>query len=271
MFALPRQAVCRLVNRPLQVNPSHRLGVGHVLTVLANQSLAPQPIGRYRTPLTPAGTAGNAISKLGPAMAFPASGDNYAIPAVNSLDVVGGARVTYAFVRQKTSTAINLSPSFGIIAPTANANRAGGHAPFSDGTVYWDFGGQAGANRITWTGYTAGTEVEYWVFVAGARGSAIYYQGLLRSSQGTGITRTAENKTVGINLGNGNVVSNPNNIISFAIFNAEWTPGQVREWTANPVCYLANYAQPRWGKAAAAAGGFFSRYYYDQISGGMAA
>jgi len=64
--------------------------------------------------------------------------------------------------------------------------------PFSDNTVYWDFGGQSGSNRITYTPSPAidTTVADTWVFSAGSNGSSIWQNGIQRASQGSSISAT---------------------------------------------------------------------------------
>lgn len=199
----------------------------------------------YNGPLTRVGTAGWAISPgnglrgasiTGVCGDFPASGDDWRVPALTA-DIIPTGQVTLAMVRQKPSTAITNAPSFGVLLSGGSldaVHRAGGHLPFLDGTVYWDFGGFSGANRLTWGGYTPGTGTEIWVFVAGSLGSAIYFNGLLVASQGTGISRTQTPDPVCFNTGNAVTTSNPNRALLWAAFDAQWTPSDVMSFAINP-------------------------------------
>jgi hypothetical protein len=69
-------------------------------------------------------------------------------------------------------------------------DRLGGHFPYSDGNIYWDFGGTtAGTTRLS---VAAGTvqPTDTMVLTAGPRGMEIWRNGSLLASQGGSPTRT---------------------------------------------------------------------------------
>jgi hypothetical protein len=215
----------------------------------SNGSQTPMIIGmgalrtgnRYATPqycINLAGTAGWTSTSKGTALSLPLNQD-WELPSVvaTNNDMIPADRVTYLIVRQKTSTTINTSQghSAGIVlGGGAAASRAGIQYPFTDGVVSWDFGGSSSPNRLSWSGYVPSTSIESWGFVAGTRGSAIYFNGNQVASQSTAITRTvlssAINSRIGMNIAN--TLSNglPQNILFFGILDAEWTAGQMLEW-----------------------------------------
>lgn len=88
------------------------------------------------------------------------------------------ARAAYTFAN--TATAFTVGPG---------NNAFDAIIDYTDTATYWDFGGASGANRISATGITYGDDV--WVFTAGKRGSAMYQNGRLLTSQSTPITRLA--------------------------------------------------------------------------------
>lgn len=69
-----------------------------------------------------------------------------------------------------------------------NAGECDCLIPFGDGTVYWDWGGSAGGQRVSVAGLTFGDDV--WVFTVGPREQAIYQNGISRASNGNNATRT---------------------------------------------------------------------------------
>src|SRR6185295_8551042 len=96
-------------------------------------------------------------------------------------------RCTIALLRRRSDTTIRDAAFCG------SDNGAGTRlmlSTFTDNNIYWDFGGTAGANRIsvTATGNIT-TNLEAWVAVAGQRGSALYRNGLSLVAQATAITR----------------------------------------------------------------------------------
>lgn len=162
----------------------------------------------------------------------------------------GGNQVTICVIRRKTDTTLRVSSLFGLDTAVQSSIRCGAHVPFSDGTVYWDFGGATSPNRLTWTGYSVSTAIEKWVFVAGSKGSAIYFNGALKNSQSTSIGRGPSNNLFAIGGGNG--LGNPGaaeadlqEYIYFAMFDAQWNADQVAQWTVNPYCFLQNPAYLR--------------------------
>jgi len=63
---------------------------------------------------------------------------------------------TVAVIRRKTDSTLRVSSLFGCGSDTG-ANRCGAHCPYSDGTVYWDFGQQSAPNRLSVAGLTFST------------------------------------------------------------------------------------------------------------------
>lgn len=159
------------------------------------------------------------------------------IPA-QAADVIPAQGLTYAFIRQPFNTTITRSHNFGHNASAGTGRRAGGHVPFSDGTVYWDYGGATGNNRLTWTGYTPAVNMESWVFVGGLKGTAIYFNGLQRAVNTNAVTRTQGADTIGMNSGNQGTAGETMNIFFFAAFGAEWTESEVWQWNADPYSIL---------------------------------
>lgn len=73
-----------------------------------------------------------------------------------------------------------------------HANNFGVTLPWSDGVIYFDYGGFAeGSTRLSMSsaGLTFGDDV--WVFTTGARGMEIWQNGIKRASNGGNPTRTA--------------------------------------------------------------------------------
>jgi hypothetical protein len=139
-------------------------------------------------------------------------------------------RVTLLYMRRKHDAtnrdAIHVGVSF------TDASRLMTHCPFTDGVVYWDFGGNSSPNRLTASGL--GTQgIQKWAFVAGTRGSSIYLDGVRRATQASAITRTAGN-----NFGiNGNVLGTQGDlqdVYLVAVYNVEWTPSMIAEWSVDP-------------------------------------
>lgn len=145
---------------------------------------------------------------------------------------------TVVVIRRPKDTTNRVSTLFGLdsveISPWAT--RLGAHVPYSDGTVYWDFGGAVSPNRLTWGGYTKSAAVDYWVFTAGPAGMAIYFNGVQVAVSSTAVTRSVADADFWINAANG---AGPTAIDSqeinlFLLLPVQWGQAQVSEWTARP-------------------------------------
>lgn len=98
---------------------------------------------------------------------------------------------------------------------TSSSNRVNVHLPFTDGTVYWDFGNATGGSgRLSAAGLSFGNDI--WVFNAGSRGMEIWQNGNLRASQTGHATFTP---------GSGN-------------FSLGGSAGQSSDWADYSLCYL---------------------------------
>lgn len=62
------------------------------------------------------------------------------------------------------------------------------HLPYSDGVVYFDFGGNDSSHRVSVGGLTFGAD--HWVFSTGPRGQEIWQNGIKRASNANNPTRT---------------------------------------------------------------------------------
>jgi hypothetical protein len=81
----------------------------------------------------------------------------------------------------------------------SNTNSCNHHVPFSDGTVYFDWGGNTnGVTRVQVGGLTFGADV--WVLTVGSRGMEIWQNGIKRASNGATPTRNKD-ATMSFKLG----------------------------------------------------------------------
>jgi len=160
------------------------------------------------------------------------------ITACNENDI-GLAGTTIYCLQRHTDTTLRSASLFGTFDGTTLTRRCGGHAPFSDGTVYWDYGGASGGQRLTWTGL-GGKDVNRlnrWCFVAAQRGLEIWHQGILRNSNSTAASRTtaADDKFV-IDSGNTSsaAAGDIQEIYLFLVWNRGLSQGEVRRLDSNP-------------------------------------
>lgn len=142
---------------------------------------------------------------------------------------------TIALIRRKRDATARNSAIFG--GSTTAAQRIGAHLPFSDGNVYWDFGGTSSPNRLSVSGLSfAG--IEKWVFTAGPRGSAIYRNGIKLTSQSTAITRTAGTSDFFLNLGNGAAAGDNQDLNAFIMLDEQWSDALAQWWCAEPYAHF---------------------------------
>jgi hypothetical protein len=232
-----------------QVNHSHALASGFIFLVLFNEGAGvPFALGLRRACTivgapTWISTIEGSAGKSGATTAW------YRIPFLVRefvpSNVVGGNQVTVCIIRRKTDTTARASSLFGLDS-SVQTQRCGAHVPYSDGNVYWDFGGSSSPNRLTWTGYTRTTNIEKWVFVAGSQGSSIWLDGALKASQSTSIGRGTTSLDFAIGMGNG--LTNAADLQEYyycAMFDAQWGADNVAAWTANPYAILQSPAYLR--------------------------
>ena len=115
---------------------------------------------------------------------------------------------------------------------TVNAN-----CPWSDGVIYWDWGGAGAGQRIATPALSwSWNEVYYVCLVAGPRGSSIWRNGKKEASQGAAVSRT---QTTNLFSYNGSFVNSTASYnrrhIMFATFDDEWSDKQVMQWFADPL------------------------------------
>lgn len=93
---------------------------------------------------------------------------------------------TFLVVLQKTDATNRASSLFGGAFGTTTILNI--HGPYSDGVTYWDFGGNTGNNRVSVGGlnYSKPTAL---VFSAGAGGTRIVQDGIVRASKTSAISR----------------------------------------------------------------------------------
>lgn len=122
---------------------------------------------------------------------------------------------------------------FGLDASSSALIRAGTHFPFSDGTLYWDFGGNsAGSSRLTAAGLTFGDD--FWVFTAGVRGMEIWQNGIRRAQQGSAVAWFGSSNPYLLGMHGTATNSDDAECSMFAVIGREWSPGEIEKWFENP-------------------------------------
>lgn len=160
--------------------------------------------------------------------------------------------VTIAVIRRKTVAA---TPGGGLIFGNGNpldTTRVGLFFPFSDGNLYWDFGGFSGSNRLQINSIGTDTEIDSCVATAGHDGLKVWRRGKKIGSSSTAVTRSAIMAGgVGLNtLGNTGDVQEINFLW---IVDHPWSDQMCRWWCAEP--YAALYPSFSWRSALSTGSG----------------
>lgn len=92
------------------------------------------------------------------------------------------------------------SNAFAVSTHADAAARFSAHLPWSDGNIYWDFGGTGGANRLAVASGIVPQRVHAFVLTAGPLGSRIFCDGLLLASGGVATRSNAGARRFGIGV-----------------------------------------------------------------------
>lgn len=187
---------------------------------------------------TTEGAPAAAVGPAGRAVNSPGTTTNWVVPGIDSTCLAGASIL---IVYNKTDTTNRGSSIFG--APATGTNIFNAHAPFSDGVTYWDFGGNTGANRIS-VGGLSYSKPTCLVFSAGANGSRIVQDGVVRASQASPISRTVSSANWSLNRGGlaGDLV----NIYAAAIWSREMLGGEAVQLSRNPWQLFAPQTRRIW-------------------------
>lgn len=173
----------------------------------------------------------------------------YKMVAPNALPT-SAATITLGYY--KTDTTKRASAAFGyepIIS--ANTSRIGAHLPYSDGTVYFDFGGATGSNRLTKSGLTSYNGI--WSFTAGPAGMSMWLNGVKLAESTTAVTRD-NSFFAGFWLLNGNVgAAMPSSLTGcdnavipfFYIHDRQLLPAEIERLHGSPTAPLDTYPSRR--------------------------
>lgn len=153
----------------------------------------------------------------------------------------GTDRATILAIRRKTDSTLRASTLFGFDL-VVDAARCGTHCPYSDGNIYFDFGGTGGSNRLIISGQSWGTTVDYLAFTSGKRGTEVWRNGARIGNQTTPVTRTNSasgqfqiNRSNGLGAGSGDLQE----IYFLATFKEEWSADMLNWWFAEPYAMVA--------------------------------
>jgi len=175
--------------------------------------------------------AGWSQGKNGNRLSLQNTGSAYASMTAFSRAIPTSA-VTVMFGQRKRDSTNRVSATFGVNA-AANSARCGSHCPYSDGTIYFDFGGQvAGTTRITFAGATFGDDI--FAMTVGGRGMEIWQNGVLLASNSATPTRTQTDEDLQIGIGNGVTTSDLVDIDFLYIWSRQIPTALIQRITADP-------------------------------------
>ena len=187
-------------------------------------------------------------------VALSVAANNGVLLASSSLTLIpsGTAACTIAVWRRSQDTTARSVTLFGM--DNGASDRAMAHAPYSDGNLYWDFGNATGGSGRVSTSFTKSTTPEVLVFTAGpGRGREVWRNGIRIASDASA---TAAYSGTGGTFRWGGASATASDSDEFylgVIALAEWTPAEIREWSAGP--YGATFARPAARVFMAGAGG----------------
>ncbi len=170
-----------------------------------------------------------AIGKLGQALKFDGVNDYVNASTFSWL----GGPVTVSFWNYVASTPGDGASAFG--ADTNDTIRFQAHVPWSDGSVYWDYGDLSGSGRIS-TSYAA--HIGKWTYVTlvsagnGGNYKAIYFDGVLAASEASSDSPTSfSNMLIGAFNNNASsiVYYHPGTIDDFRIYNRVLSESEIKQ------------------------------------------
>lgn len=133
------------------------------------------------------GTWGSAVRQIN------AAADDY-LRVMGSHTWLGDKDLTVVLGHRKTDLTDRDSYGFGLAA--FGAKTISCTMPFSDGNVYWDYGGFGSGNRVTWTSADIDTKPHIWGFTVGNSTQEIWRDGVRKAvNAASDASRTASNST----------------------------------------------------------------------------
>jgi hypothetical protein len=242
---------------PEVVGPGNSLGRGLLLGVpfsQLDQGNSTQarcwdhsPHRRHGTPI---GTAFG-YGRRGPLRSHITTGDRVDFGTSAFLPTQG---VTIVLGYRKRDATVRAACAFGVFAATAST--CGALLPYSDGKVYWDFGGNVeGTTRVSVAGLTVSpTQEEVWAFTAGRRGMEIWQDGRKRASNSANPTRTSAVPNFYIGLySTGLSTSDLADYTALLVYDGQLDESTIRLLSADPWAPFRPAADD-WGPAVAGGG-----------------
>ena len=224
------------------VDWSHPLSRGLVAVFLMNEggglkvrNLADSTFNKY-SEILPGSTTNWATSKRGKSIRDTGSNTtSYITLGTTPVSIRNSCSIVMGY--RKTDTTNRAAYAFGSLDNGA-ASRIVCHLPYSDGTIYWDFGNATeGDGRVSVAGLTFGNDI--WCFIGSNGLHAIYQNGKLRASNNS--TKVLSSDYVLSILGIGNVASQYSDLAEYTFFymyNRALSPSEIQQLYIDPYCFI---------------------------------
>lgn len=192
------------------------------------------------------------------------TGVNNAVEILASGLILPSAHCSILIGYRKTDSTNRASTAFGTYATEA-AYRLQAHLPWSDGTIYWDFGGTtAGTSRLSVAGLSFSSYNNWALTVGNGRGMQIYQDGILRATQtGSAVRSVASNS---FHAGWWVEAADNAEVSYLYIINRNITDVEAKSISDNPHQIFQPLSRPIVLGITAAAGGF-KPYWAHRASG----
>lgn len=233
-FGLPGGRRTRQPQQAVGIDKTNPLSRG-LVEVFNPLSLTNRTELRGYTPSISAGVVTPSVGQLGRNIVLPTGTlDAGLIIAADGDDLFPSTTdATIFVVRRSLDTTARDSSLFGYTA--SDTDRVSTSAPWSNGILYFDFGGTAAAQRID-VAFAKSTSVDYLVFVAGGgKGREVWRNGIKiagDTAKNGSRAATAANFRIGSQVST--VASDGEEIYLFGISNRAWSDIEIASWTKNP-------------------------------------
>lgn len=165
-----------------------------------------------------------------------------------------GGDFTIAVLRRSKDTTARNSTLFGY--NNISSDRVLAHAPYGDGTLYWDAGNNtAGSGRIS-VSFTKSTNWETLVFYAGSRGREVWRNGVRIANSTTALATLSGSTAVPVYIGASAGNNSDNDEIALFVVGGghDWSVAECKAWGLDP--YGQTFAPlEEFGLEPSAAGG----------------
>lgn len=136
--------------------------------------------------------------------------------------------------RRDGNTSFQAASDLGLQSTSTTAERLGLHAPWSDGTLYFNFGGTTtGTTQVAVAGLTYGDDV--FICTTGPRGMEVWQNGLLVGSNAATPTRSASTESWGIGENGAGLLKPDNaNYGCVLLYDRQLSPGAIKRLSRDP-------------------------------------